>query len=75
MCPRATRYRSHSLDNVAGMVVVKAGATVLDVAGMIGTEAGLSVQCAAMKVQWCVPSSAGFLLPIQVSPSVVVHIC
>ena len=37
---------SHSLDSVAEMV------TVSNVVGMIGTEAGLSVQVAAMKVQW-----------------------
>jgi len=54
---------SHSLDSVAGMVAT-ASATVSNVVGMIGTEAGLSVQTAAMKVQWCVPSSADFFLPI-----------
>jgi hypothetical protein len=45
---------SHSLDSVAEMVATAASATVSNVVGMIGTEAGLSVQSAAMKVQWCV---------------------
>ncbi|KAF8495992.1 hypothetical protein F5888DRAFT_1907591 [Russula emetica] len=44
----------HSLDSVAEMVATAASATVSNVVGMIGTEAGLSVQTAAMKVQWCV---------------------
>jgi hypothetical protein len=43
---------SHSLDSVAEMVATAASATVSNVVGMIGTEAGLSVQNAAMKVQW-----------------------
>jgi hypothetical protein len=43
---------SHSLDSVAGMVATAASATVSNVVGMMGTEAGLSVQSAAMKVQW-----------------------
>ena len=47
---------SHSLDSVAGMVATAASATMSNVVGMIGTEAGLSVQTAAMKVQWYVPS-------------------
>jgi hypothetical protein len=55
---------SHSLDSVAEMVATAASATVSNVVGMIGTEAGLSVQTAAMKVQWCVPSPADFLLLI-----------
>ena len=45
---------SHSLDSVAGMVATAASATVSNVVGMMGTEAGLSVQSAAMKVQWWV---------------------
>ena len=45
---------SHSLDTVAEMVATAASATVSNVVGMMGTEAGLSVQSAAMKVQWCV---------------------
>jgi hypothetical protein len=44
----------HSLDSVAEMVATAASATVSNVVGMMGTEAGLSVQTAAMKVQWCV---------------------
>lgn len=43
---------SHGLDSVAGMVATAASATVSNVVGMMGTEAGLSVQSAAMKVQW-----------------------
>jgi hypothetical protein len=46
-------HSSHSLDSVAGMVATAASATMSNVVGMIGTEAGLSVQSAAMKVQWC----------------------
>ena len=45
---------SHSLDSVAEMVATAASATVSNVVGMIGTEAGLSLQSATMKVQWCV---------------------
>ena len=44
---------SHSLDSVAEMVATAASATMSNVVGMIGAEAGLSVQSAAMKVQWC----------------------
>lgn len=47
---------SHSLDSVAGMMATAASATVSNVVGMMGAEAGLSVQTAAMKVQWWVPS-------------------
>jgi hypothetical protein len=62
---------SHSLGSVAEMVAMAASVTVLNVVGMIGTEAGLSVQSVAMKVQWCVsiqannstvPSHVSFLL-------------
>ncbi|KAI9452204.1 hypothetical protein F5148DRAFT_1237059 [Russula earlei] len=42
----------HSLDSVAGMMATAASATVSNVVGMIGSEAGLSLQSAAMKVQW-----------------------
>ena len=45
---------SHSLDSIAEMVVTAASATMSNVMGMVGTEAGLSVQSAAMKVQWCI---------------------
>ncbi|KAI0263538.1 hypothetical protein BC834DRAFT_827343 [Gloeopeniophorella convolvens] len=38
-------------DGVAGLVATAASATVSNVVGMIGTDAGLSVQAAAMKVQ------------------------
>ncbi|KAI9435094.1 hypothetical protein H4582DRAFT_1817945 [Lactarius indigo] len=44
-------HSSHSLDSVAGMVATAASATMSNVVGMIGAEAGLSVQSAAMKVQ------------------------
>lgn len=37
---------------MAGMVANAASATVSNVVGMIGSEAGLSVQGSAMKVQW-----------------------
>jgi hypothetical protein len=47
-------HSHHSLDSVAGMVATAASATVSNVVGMMGTEAGLSVQSATMKVQWCV---------------------
>ena len=49
-------HSPHSLDSVAEMVATAASATVSNVVGMIGTEAGLSVQTATMKVQWCVSS-------------------
>jgi hypothetical protein len=35
------------------MVVMAASAKVSNVVGMIGTEAGLSVETAAIKLQWC----------------------
>ena len=41
---------SHSLDSVTAMVATAVSATVLNVVGMISTEAGL--KNAAMKVQW-----------------------
>ncbi|KAF8500785.1 hypothetical protein F5888DRAFT_1793216 [Russula emetica] len=41
----------HNLDRVAEMVVTVASATVSNVIGVISTDAGLSVQTAAMKVQ------------------------
>ena len=47
-------HSHHSLDSVVEIVVTAASATVSNVIGMIGTEAGLSVQTAAMKVQWCI---------------------
>ena len=47
-------HSPHSLDSVAEMVATAASATMSNVVGMIGTEAGLSVQTATMKVQWCV---------------------
>ena len=40
---------------VAEIVATTASATLSNVVGMIGTEAGLSVQAAAMKFRWCVP--------------------
>jgi hypothetical protein len=47
-------HNHHSVDSVAEMVATAASATMSNVVGMIGTEAGLSVQTASMKVQWCV---------------------
>ena len=44
----------HSSGSVAEMVVTAVSATMLNIVGMIGTEPRLSVQTAAMKVQWCV---------------------
>jgi hypothetical protein len=46
-------WHSHSLDSVTEMVATAASATVSNVVGMMGTEAGLSMQTAVMKVQWC----------------------
>jgi hypothetical protein len=51
------------MDSVTEMVTTATSATVPNVIGMIGTEAGLSVQAAGMKVQWCVS-------PISVLPTV-----
>jgi hypothetical protein len=59
-------HSHHSLDSVAEMVATAASATVSNVVGMIGTEAGLSVQTATMKVQWCV--SPIDVLPIRGQP-------
>ncbi|KAJ3522926.1 hypothetical protein NM688_g8802 [Phlebia brevispora] len=44
----------HALDvaGVAGIVANAASATVSNVVGMMGSEAGLSVQSSAMKLQW-----------------------
>ena len=39
---------------VAGLVANAASATVSNVVGMMGSEAGLSVQSSAMKLQWYV---------------------
>ena len=47
-------YSHHSSDCIAEMVMRAASATVSNIVGMIGTEAGLGVQTARMKVQWCV---------------------
>jgi len=47
-------HSHHGLDSITEMVATDASATVSNVVGMIGTEAGLSVQIAARKVQWCV---------------------
>jgi hypothetical protein len=49
-----------SLDNIAEMVVT---AVVSNVVRMIGTQAGLSVQTAATKVQWCVSRSVFSRVP------------
>lgn len=43
---------SHSLDRVTEIVSTPASAAVSNIVGMIGTEAGLSVQNAPMKVRY-----------------------
>ena len=48
---------SHILDSVMEVVVTASGATVSNVVGIIGTEVGLSVHSAAMKVQLVRPTS------------------
>jgi hypothetical protein len=55
-------HSHHSLDSVAEMVVTAASVTVSNLVGMVGTEAGLSVQTAAMKMQW-------YVSPINVLPT------
>ena len=52
--PQSGASEGYGLDvgGVAGMVANAASATVSSVAGMIGSEAGLSVQGSAMKLQW-----------------------
>jgi hypothetical protein len=50
--PIASSWPHHSLNSVAEVVMTAASATMP--LRMIDTEAGLSVQTAAMKVQWCV---------------------
>jgi hypothetical protein len=62
-------HSHHSLDSVAEMVATAASATMSNVVGMIGTEAGLSVQTATMKVQWYV--SPIDVLPISCQPFLV----
>ncbi len=66
-------HSPHSLDSVAEMVATAASATVSNVVGMIGTEAGLSVQTATMKVQWCV--SPIDVLPTSRQPFLVTIFC
>lgn len=43
---------AYSLDGVAGMVATAASATVSNVVGMMGSNAGLSLQGSTMKLQW-----------------------
>ena len=62
VCPRVIRCRicylhGQSLDSVTEVVATAASATFANVVGMIGTEAGLSVQSVAMKVQLVRPTS------------------
>ena len=60
----STSYsHSYSLDSVAEMVATATSTTVSNIVGMIGTEASLSVQKAAMRAQWYV------LLPCPHRPS------
>ena len=52
---RATFNRTHHSHHcVAEMVATAASATVSNIVRMTNTEAGLSVQTAEIKVQWCV---------------------
>ena len=50
----STDGSTHALDvaGVAGIVANAASATMSNVVGMMGSEAGLSVQSSAMKLQW-----------------------
>lgn len=50
--PHPEGASGYSLDGVAGIVANAATATVSGMVGMIGGEAGLSVQTSAMKLQW-----------------------
>ena len=59
---RSHFHGRHSLGSVTEMVAMVVSGTVSNVVGMIGTEARLRVQTAAMKVQWCVS-------PIDVLPT------
>src|SRR6267154_216096 len=59
-------HSHHSLSSVAEMVATAVSAMMSDIVGMIGTEVGLSVQTAAMEVQWCV--SPINLLPTGCQP-------
>jgi hypothetical protein len=59
MCVFVIDFWSHvhghrSLESIAEMVVMAASATVSTVVGIIGNDAGLGRQSAAMEVQWCV---------------------
>lgn len=67
-------HSPHSLDSVAEMVATAASATVSNVVGMIGTEAGLSVETAAMKVQWCVSSTNVLPTSFQTFPVAVLFL-
>ena len=57
--PSSSADGAYALDvgGVAGMVASAASATVSGVANMMTTEAGLSVQTSAMKLQWYVYDS------------------
>ena len=58
---------NHSSGSVAEMVAMVVSGTVSNVVGLNGTEARMSVQTAAMKVQWCVSSID--VLPTGCQPS------
>jgi hypothetical protein len=64
-------HSHHSLDSIADRMTTAAGATVSNVVGMISTEAGLSVELAAMKSQWCVSPNNALLKGCQPFPVVV----
>jgi hypothetical protein len=60
--PRSHFHGRHSSGSVTEMVAMVVSGTVSNVVGMIGTEARLRVQTAAIEVQWCVS-------PIDVLPT------
>ena len=64
---RSHFHGRHNLGSVTEMVAMVVSGTVSNVVGMIGTEARLRVQTAAMKVQWCV--SPIDVLPMGCQPS------
>ena len=59
-------FMANGLDSVTEMAVTDDSATVSNMVGIIGTEAGLNVQLAARKVQWCV--SPIYVLPTGCQP-------
>jgi hypothetical protein len=66
---QATLNCYHILDSVTEMVATAASATVSNLVEMIGTEAGLSVQAAAMKCNGASPQSTVCQQAANLSPS------